>query len=224
MLPISELICSLQQWPGAALNSFFGAQSDQVSCQQPNVLINEVSSVTVPVTEPKDRASQSLLRNRLDPRNTSPEIRRSWCWVEEMTPQAQAWRCPQAGSDQGQRTGNKAPDMSPFSLSPKANMGRNPTCSVSQHTSGPLTPGKSEGLEEIWCLMPRLYHPILETRGHLKTGGHLKRPISQFGCINWTLCQKKACPVCVFDLLEPIEWETNSNVLWLSTQLSHSIS
>ena len=31
-------------------------------------------------------------------------------------------------------------------------MGRNPTCCVSQHTSGPLTPGKSEGLEEIWYL------------------------------------------------------------------------
>ena len=44
-----------------------------------NVLINEVSSVAIPVTEPKDRASQSLLRNRLDPQNNSPEIRRSWC-------------------------------------------------------------------------------------------------------------------------------------------------
>lgn len=29
MLPISELIYSVQQWPEAALNSFFGAHSDQ---------------------------------------------------------------------------------------------------------------------------------------------------------------------------------------------------
>ena len=39
-----------------------------------------------------------------------------------MTPQAQARRRPQAGSDQGQRTGNKAPDMSPFSHGQKSHL------------------------------------------------------------------------------------------------------
>lgn len=97
--------------------------------------------------------------------------------------------------------------MSSFSLSTKANTGRNPTCLVSQHTTGPLTPGKSEGLEEMWHLMPRLYHPILETRGRLK------RPVSQFGCVNWTLCQKEPALAVFLTPLSPTEWETNSSVL-----------